>query len=157
MKTLQASDYLDHVRRLLKKGMNKQALALLEEAVNAFPNNPFLLSYYGALLAVVAKDFARGIRTSELALKLLAAAIPMNIEAHYPVFYLNIGRAYLAAGDRKKAVLAFRKGLKYDSLNPDILEETDKLGVRRKPPLPGLRRSHPLNKYIGLILHKLGK
>ncbi|MDA8100013.1 MAG: tetratricopeptide repeat protein [Nitrospiraceae bacterium] len=157
MKELQASDYLNHAKNLLRKKMYKRALELLEEGLEVAPENPFLLSYCGALTAIVAKDFKRGIRMSEAALKQLLATVPMHVEVHLPIFYLNIGRAYFASGDRNKAIAVFRKGLKYDSFNSDILEEMDAMGVRRTPPIPSLNRSHPLNKYIGYLLHKLGK
>lgn len=157
VKGMGAEEYLNHARQLLRKNLNSQALALLDEGVEAYPQNAFLLSYYGALLAIVSKDFQRGIRTSELALKKLAEMGEADAKAHYPAFYLNIGRAYLASGDRKKALLAFRKGLHYDRYDQDLLDEMNALGVRRRPSLTGLKRSHPLNKYIGIILHRLGK
>jgi tetratricopeptide (TPR) repeat protein len=157
MAELDAAEYLDRAQRLLQKKLQVRALDVLKEGLEAHPENAFLLSYYGALLAIVAKDHRAGIRAAERALKLLAATVPMNAEAHYPTFYLNIAQAYLAAGDRTKAVLALKKGLRYDSLNSALLEAMDSLGVRRRPPLPGLKRTHPLNKYIGFLLHKLGK
>jgi tetratricopeptide (TPR) repeat protein len=157
MKNVEASEYLDRAKRLLQKKYKVRALEILKEGLEAHPDNAFLLSYYGALLAIISKNYREGIRTAERALKQLAATVPMDAEAHYPTFYLNIGRAYLASGDRTKAILALKKGLRYDSFNPDLLEAMDSLGVRRQPPIPGLKRTHPLNKYIGLLLHKLGK
>jgi hypothetical protein len=72
----------------------------------------------------------------------------------YPVFYLNLGRAYLAAGKKKDAIDAFRKGLQYDNGNSDLRKELRGLGMRKKPPVPFLDRSNPINKYIGMILQK---
>ena len=157
MSELDASDYLNRAKRLLQKRSEVQALAILKEGLDVHDDNAFLLSYYGALLAIVSKDYRNGVRATELALKRLVATVPMDVEAHFPTFYLNIARAYLASGDRRKAILAIKKGLRYDSLNPELLETMDSLGVRRNPPLPGLKRTHPLNKYIGFLLHKLGK
>jgi hypothetical protein len=105
----------------------------------------------------VAKNHRAAILAAERALKLLAATVPVDTETHYPTFYLNIARAYLASGDRTKAILALKKGLRYNSFDHDLLDAMDALGVRRRPPIAALRRTHPLNKYIGLLLHKLGK
>ncbi len=157
MSGLDATDYLNRAKRLLQKKYQVQALSILKEGLEVHPENAFLLSYYGALAAIVSKDFRGGVRAAERALKLLAATVPMDAEVHYPTFYLNIARAYLASGDRSKAILAIKKGLRYNSLHPDLLETMDSLGVRRKPPIPALKRTHPLNKYIGLLLHKLGQ
>ena len=156
MSGLDATDYLNRAKRLLQKQSQVQALSIVKEGLEVHPENAFLLSYYGALSAIVARDYKGGVRAAERALKQLMATVPLDAETHYPTFYLNIARAYLASGDRAKAILALKKGLKYDSLNPEILETMDSLGVRRRPPSAGLRRTHPLNKYIGLLLHKLG-
>ncbi len=157
MNELDVSNYLNRAKRLLQKNLNAQALAILKEGLDVHGENAFLLSYYGALLAIVSKEYRKGIRATERALKQLVATVPMHAEAHYPTFYLNIARAYLASGDRAKAILALKKGLRYDSFNPELLETMDSLGIRRNPPLPGLKRTHPLNKYVGMLLHKLGK
>ncbi len=157
MSGLAATDYLNRAKRLLQKKSQVQALSILREGLEVHPENAFLLSYYGALVAIVSKDFRRGVRAAEQALKQLIATVPMDAQAHYPTFYLNIARAYLASGDRRKAILAIRKGLRYDSFHPDLLDTMESLGVRRKPPISGLKRAHPLNKYIGLLMHKLGK
>jgi tetratricopeptide (TPR) repeat protein len=157
MSGIEASEYLNRVKRLLQRKSQVRALDILKEGLDVHPENAFLLSYYGALLAIVAKDYRRGVRIAEQALKQLVATVPMDVEAHYPTFYLNIARAYLAGGDRTRAILALKKGLRYDRLNADLLETMDSLGVRRRPPIPSLQRTHLLNKYIGLLLHKLGK
>jgi hypothetical protein len=56
---------------------------------------------------------------------------------------------------KKKAIEAFYKGLTYDHENKDLIREIKKLGMRRKPLMSFLPRSHPINKYIGMILNKL--
>jgi predicted Zn-dependent protease len=157
MKRIDASAYVGRAKRLLQKRYNVRALEILKAGLEAHPDNAFLLSYYGALLAIVSKNHREGVRAAERALKLLVATVPLEAEAHYPLFYLNIARAYLAAGDRKRAILALKKGLRYDSFNLELLETMDSLGVRRRPPIPSLKRTNLLNKYIGMLLHKLGK
>ena len=68
--------------------------------------------------------------------------------------YLNLGRVYLADGERRKAIETFRKGLQY-SVNEEILTELERLGTRKSPLFPSFERSHPLNRYLGILLARL--
>ncbi|MGB9715253.1 MAG: hypothetical protein ACPL1G_02400 [Thermodesulfovibrionales bacterium] len=81
--------------------------------------------------------------------------MPCGHEFYYPVLYLNLGRSYLASGNKKYAVESFQRGLVFDNDNKELLQEIRRLGIRRKPVVRFLSRSHPVNKYIGKILHKL--
>jgi tetratricopeptide (TPR) repeat protein len=150
-------DYFDEVKFLLQKKSNKRALELLIEALGSYPSEPFLLSYYGCLEAIINRKYAYGIDTCLKAITLLDERMSFGQEIFYPTFYLNLGRAYVVAKKRKEAVRAFKKGLTYDKENKDLLWEMHKLGRRRKPALSGLSRSNPLNKYIGMILYRLNK
>lgn len=151
------SDYLDEVKILLQKKNNRRALDLLNAALLEYPDEPFLLSYYGCLEAVINKNLAYGIDTCKRALDMLNDRSPVSKEIFYPTFYLNLGRAYIAAGKKKDAIEVFQKGLSYDGENKDLLWESRKLGMRKNPVIPYLKRTNPINKYIGMILHKLGK
>ena len=151
------SDYLDEVKILLQKKNNRRALELLNSALLEYPDEPFLLSYYGCLEAVINKNLAYGIDTCKKALDMLNDRSPVSREIFFPTFYLNLGRAYIAAGKKKDAIEVFQKGLSYDEENKDLLWEGRKLGMRRQPVIPYLKRTNPINKYIGMILHKLGK
>jgi tetratricopeptide (TPR) repeat protein len=147
------SDFLDEVKTLLKKKNNKGALELLNTSLDEYPNDPFLLSYYGCLEAIINKNCAYGIDTCMRALEILNERIPFGQEVFYPTFCLNLGRAYIAGGKRKHAFDVFQKGLTYDKENKDLLWEMKKLGMRRKAVVPYLSRSNPINKYVGMILH----
>jgi hypothetical protein len=71
------------------------------------------------------------------------------------VFYYNLSKAYSAAGKKKEARETLRKGLSYSPGSNHMMKELRSLGMRSdSPPLPCLRRSNPLNKYIGVMLHK---
>lgn len=148
------SEYFEEVQRLLKRGNGKSALNILRHALNKFPADPFLLSYYGCLLAVVENNSKEGIKICEDAIKMLDAAMPFGAEFFYPAFNLNLGRAYLKGNRKKNAVMAFQEGLKNDPENHDILWELKKIGSRKKSPISFLSRSNPINKYIGLLLYK---
>jgi tetratricopeptide (TPR) repeat protein len=147
--------YLDEVKRLLRDGDQKAALKTLRDALTEHPFNPFLLSYYGCLEAIVDKNYAHGMEVCRDAIDILNEDIPFGQEAFYPVFYLNFGRACIAAGNKKEAAGAFKKGLQADPEDPDLLWEVKRLGARRKPAIPFLKRSNPLNKYVGIVLYKL--
>ncbi len=83
--------------------------------------------------------------------------MPFGSGFFFPVFYLNLGRAYLKGNRKAEAVEAFQEGLKNDPENHDLLWELRKLGKRKSPPIPFLRRSNPVNKYIGLLVSKVAK
>jgi tetratricopeptide (TPR) repeat protein len=150
------SHFLEEVRVLLQRKDNKSALELLTQALKKYPDDPFLLSYFGCLEALINKNYTDGIALCKRAIELLNEKIPFGQEIFYPTFYLNLGRSYLAANNRSSATEALQKGLTFDGENKDLLWEMGKLGIRRKLVVPYLKRSNPLNKYIGMLLHKLG-
>ncbi len=151
------SDYFEEVKKLLQKAGGKEALSTLREALEKFPSDPFLMSYYGCLVAVVENNPGEGIRICREALAGVRDSLPFGSEFFLPVFYLNLGRAYLKGDRKSEAVEAFHEGLKNDPENHDLLWELRKLGRRKRPPIPFLRRSSPINKYIGLLVSKVAK
>jgi tetratricopeptide (TPR) repeat protein len=146
------ADYLKAVKSRLKVGKQKVAFELLQQAAIQFPEDPFILSYYGCLLSVVERKYRTGIETCRKAIALLKKQATFGEEMLYPGFYLNLGRAYLAASKKDDAILAFKKGLQFDNGNGDLLKELRSLGVRKPPPVPFLDRTNPINKYIGKLL-----
>lgn len=77
-------------------------------------------------------------------------------EPENAVHYLNLGKILLLMKKREDAIRQFRRGLTYGA-NRDIANELEKLGIRRTPVIPFLRRSNPLNKYLGMIRTFLGR
>jgi tetratricopeptide (TPR) repeat protein len=149
------SEYLDEIKTLLQRKNNIKAIKLLNAALEQYPNEPFILSYYGCLEAILNKNYTYGIEACLKSIKILKEKMPIGHEFFYPVLYLNLGRTYLVAKNKKTAIETFRKGLVFDNENKDLLQEMRKLGIRRKPVVRFLARSHPINKYIGMILHRL--
>lgn len=146
------SEYFDEIQQLLRRGNGQSALDLLRDSIEKFPADPFLLSYYGCLIAIVENKHKEGIRICREALKILNNTMAFGSEFFYPVFYLNLGRAYLSDNKKKDALSAFNEGLKHDAEHHEILWELRKLGIRTKSLIPFLKRSNPINKYIGLLL-----
>jgi predicted Zn-dependent protease len=72
-----------------------------------------------------------------------------------PVHYLNMGKIYLEAGQKNKAIKFFRDGLKHGG-NSAITAEIVKLGFRKAPLFSFLDRKNPLNKYSGILLSMIG-
>lgn len=154
---IKPSAYLRAVKAHLRSGKQKDAFGLLLRASVQFPDEPLILSYYGCLQAIVDKKHRSGVETCKRALALFKGKKSSGEEVLYPVFYLNLGRAYLAAGKKKDAIDAFHKGLQYDKSNSDLRKELRGLGMRKNPPVPFLDRANPINKYIGMILKKAKK
>lgn len=146
------SEYFSEVQQLLRRGKGRQALDALREGLECYPTDAFLLSYYGCLIAIVENNTKDGIAICENAIRALDTSMPFGSEFFYPIFYLNLGRAYMKAGRKSDAIKVFQQGLKSDPGNTDIQWEMKKLGSRKKPPVPFFKRSHPINKYIGLLL-----
>ena len=155
MKGTNLTDYLDEIRKLIQRKNHKAASTMLTIAFDHFPGDPFLFSYRGYLEAILNKNYKQGIDICLGALKELKGNIPEGLELLYPVLYLNLGKTYLAAGYKKAAMDVFYKGLAYDHEDRDLLREIKKFGARKKPVVGFLPRTHPINKYLGKLRHKI--
>lgn len=144
--------YVRAIRSHLRNGNRKYAYRIVRHAVARFPDNALILSYYGYLQAGLDRKYRRGIDACHEALAVFRPANAFCAELAYPILHLNLGRAYLAAGKRKEAIEAFETGLRYDSRHPELLIEQQGIGVRKRNPMPFLSRSHPINRYIGIML-----
>ncbi len=152
---LKAAEYFRQVKAHLLADRKKEAFALLQQSMTHFPNNPILLSYYGWLMVLVDRRYRAGIETCMKALVKLRTTGSFDEDTYYQVCYYNLGRAYAAAGKRKEALDALKRGWAYGQWNTVIVKEMQQMGIRReKPPIPFLKRSNLLNRYIGIILHR---
>jgi tetratricopeptide (TPR) repeat protein len=155
MKNRTYGDYIQEVEALIKRNNQKEALKLLTDALEHYPSNPFIWSYQGYLEAVVNKKYSKGVNTCRHAFKILKEQVPLGDEFFSPILYLNLGKAYLAASKRKEAYASFQKGLEIDKENRALMNELKIVGIRRQPFLPFLKRSNPLNKYLGKLTSSL--
>ena len=150
-------EYVNEVEALISKNIQEEALELLTEAMEYYPNNPIILSYRGYIEALVNKQYADGIKICRQSFKILKEQMSLGEGFFLPVLYLNLGRAYLTANNKKEAYYSFQKGLDIDKKNENLLKELKKIGIRRNPFFPFLKRSNPLNKYIGMLTYDLQK
>jgi tetratricopeptide (TPR) repeat protein len=139
----------------LRKGNRKAALEAAKEALLIFPDDPFFLSHSGYLVATVERRPKEGYSSCEKAIKIIAKSASDDKDYFYPIFYLNLGEAYLAGRQKKAALDAFYSGLKYDAKHKELLARVRRLGLRRPPVIRFLDRGNPLNKYLGKIRHRL--
>jgi tetratricopeptide (TPR) repeat protein len=145
-------DYINEARWLLKTFRGKAALHVIQDGLEKFPADPLLLSFNGFLTAQVEKKYNNGIKIC-----MAAISSPDSQSIYTGALYLNLGKAYTAAGRKAEAVEAFKKGIEAEPENRDIQWEIKKLGTRKKPVIPFLNRSNPVNKYLGRLRSKLSR
>lgn len=132
-------------RRALDSGNVMAALLLLESALR-HQDNPQWHAMLGYCIAKERGQVARGLELCRSALE----QYPDNAEYYY--FY---GRLLLMADQKAEAVQALRQGFAC-SENVSILKLLQELGTRKAPPISWLHRNNPLNKYLGLLLARIG-
>lgn len=150
-KTKEEETAVYYIKKLIKRKKYESALKLVTTALERYPDEPILLSYYGYLEALVNKNYTFGINTCLKAREMILDKVSFGREFFNHVLCLNLGRAYLAAGNKKEALETFHIGLKFNAENKDLLIEIKNLGMRRKPVIAFLPRSNPINKYVGKL------
>lgn len=150
-----AAEYLQQVKGLLAKKKQKEAFLLMQQAHVRYPKEPYILSYYGWLQAVVDKRYRSGIENCAAGLAMLKKHAVKGNDVQYGQIHLNLVRAYLAAGKKKDALDTLQKGLKYEAGNRELHKELDALGKRKKAAVPFLDRANPINKLLGIVRHKM--
>lgn len=141
-----------HVEDLFAKGVHALennhiylALSCFEQAA-CLERTPLSCSYLAYCLAKVRSQYPDAISLCKEAL----GAEPGN-----PLHYFHLGRIYVMAGQRNKALTILRQGLKCEN-NGELLRELNVLGERKYPVFRSLDRGHPLNKFFGIALNRLG-
>lgn len=129
----------------LNSGDSLAALVHFEKAVQA-GGGPLATSYYAYCIARERGQVQKGIALCHEAM----AQEPDNAR-----HYLNLGRIYLTARNKTEALRVFREGMGvgHDQEIAALLEE---IGSRKPPVIASLHRDHLINKYLGMILSKLG-
>lgn len=131
--------------KYLKTGEMEAATRAFEKAYREEKANPAYMSYYGMCAALKWGKIGLGLELCTKAIKR---------EFFKADFYLNLGKVYSAADNKKGAVTAFKKGLKIDPDNEELHEMLVTLGLRKRPVVPFLKRGNPINKYLGIFFRR---
>ncbi|BCR03398.1 hypothetical protein DESUT3_04670 [Desulfuromonas versatilis] len=129
----------------IRQGNTLMALVHFENAAHQ-RDTPVVRSYLAYCLARERRQLQKAVHMCMTALQ---------EEPGNSIHTLNLGRIYLIAGQKARAINAFRRGIKLER-NQEIIEELKALGVRKSPPLKALDRDHPLNKYLGILSKRFG-
>lgn len=121
------------------------ALSHLERALK-LRDFPGWYSYLGFCIAKERGQHRKGL---ELCLNSLAA------EPDLPDHFLNLGRVHLISGNKVEALRVLREGMAKGG-NPALVRLLECLGTRNAPAIPMLSRNNLLNKYLGILLSRLG-
>lgn len=135
----------DRARRALSMGNTVAALACMERALG-LEDNPCWYSFLGYCVAKERGQVSKGV-------ELCMASLER--EPDNPDHYLNLGKVYLVSDNKDGAIRAFREGMaRGESL--EIMEKLKEFGSRKPPVIPFLARANPLNRYLGLLLKRIG-
>lgn len=145
MHTVTADELFRKGLEALSNGNTIGALGSFEKALG-LEDNPAFYSYFALCVAKERGQVKKAIALCEDAMKK---------DAENTVHYLNLGKILLRAGNQDDAIRVFREGLKY-GVDPLIIDEINKLATRKPPIIPFLNRNNPINKYVGIILKRLG-
>ncbi len=135
----------EHFRRgrvALESGEHAAALEHFRVAQKVDPTSPRYRSYYGLCLGISKRRFDQALELCRSAAK---------EEFFNPALYRNLAQVHLAFGFKAEAIRYLRRGLMIDPANQQILEDLRALGVRRRPPLGFLPRSHLINRWLGIV------
>lgn len=132
-------------KRFLKEENMDRALRSFEKAWKDDRENAEYMSYYG---------LCKALRGGEIGLGLELCTRAIKKEFFKAEFYLNLGKVYMAAGNKKGAIKVFKKGLRYDHGNEELFKALTDLGCRTRPVIPILDRSNPMNKFLGILFRR---
>jgi Flp pilus assembly protein TadD len=145
--TQSAEEFYRAGMTLMRRGRGREALRALRKARDLDPRETRYLSQYGLCLATAGGKPREGVQLCQLA---------AEEEFYRPELYRNLGLALLAAGKPQEAQEAFREGLALDSRDRTIIRELERMGVRRRPLFPFLDRRNLLNRWPGIMRHRMG-
>ncbi len=135
-----------------EENRNREAMALFEAAIELErrfgqerPQARYL-SYYGLCLGLERGDLREALRFCREA---------VTLEGYNADVRCNLGRVLVRAGRRKEAYINFVRGLRVEPCHPTILRGIRQMGVRRRPVVPFLSRTNPLNVLLGRMRIRL--
>ena len=130
---------------LLRDNYTTKELPHLQRAVELDKNNPYYMSYLGVVLARSEKKWAEAEKLCDSAVRL---------KRNQAQLYLNLAEVYNTAGRRDDAVEALQAGMKFARRDVRLSIAMNKLIHRRPPVFSFLKRTHPVNRQVGLLRHR---
>ena len=130
----------------LRDGHPTDALLHARRALGVAPKNPFYLSYTGLLAALAEKRYGDAESLCQEAL---------GMRHNHAQLYLNLAEVYHQAGRQQDAIATLEKGLVSAGRDFRIRRALERIGNRRDPVFTFLHRSHPLNRTLGKLRHRL--
>lgn len=140
-----AQKEFDMAQQELDRNNVLAALACLERALSIW-DDPLWYSRFGFCIAK-----QRGHLTK--AFELCNTAIEHNPDNF--IHYLYLGKVHLVAGNTFEALQAFRQGMILGG-SPELERILAAIGTRKPPVIAFLSRDNLFNKYLGIILGRLG-
>lgn len=136
----------DNGLALFKAGNFLRALGHFEKAMAAHPTS-LCASNYAYCVAKERGHVKKGIALCREALEK---------EPGTPVHYLNLARIHLLGHNMHDAITVLREGMQH-APDQEIHDLLDRTSVRKPPVVSSLPRDNFINKYLGLLLSKLGR
>jgi tetratricopeptide (TPR) repeat protein len=140
---------------LCRQGRWKKGLECLEYAMDSPESGSLELP--PRTLAYLGYGRVRFLDRPQEGLELLRQAIDADFLG--PDGYLYLAKAQVYLGNRGAAIATVEKGLR--AVTPGQEKELEKLrqklGRRQRPVLPFLSRSHPVNRFLGDLRHRLAR
>lgn len=130
----------------LRDGHAEEALTDARRALGAAPKNPFYLSYTGLLAGIAEQRYGDAESLCREAL---------SLRHNHAQLYLNLAEVYQQCGRTQEAIDVLEKGLISAGRDFRIRRALERIGTRREPVLSFLHRSHPLNRTLGKLRHRI--
>lgn len=135
----------ERARRAIAMDNTVAGLAGIEKALSLKDDK----GWYSFLGYCVARERGQVSRGTELCM------ISLEHDPNNPEHYLNLGKIQLLSGNRAEALRILREGVARGE-NAELLAVLNEFGKRKSPIIPFLPRTNPLNKFLGLILRRIG-
>lgn len=131
---------------MLSHGRYEESVAFFESAMRLGTDRQTInrrmrcLSYYGLSVALANRPTPEAIKACEVAARRNFYSAELQ---------LNLGKVYMLAGKTTRALAAFERGLQIAPGNRALRNEMAGADRRRRPPIPWIRRNHPVNRVLG--------
>jgi Flp pilus assembly protein TadD len=134
--------------RMLRDARPYVALEHFRSAADQEKNNPYFMSFLGVSLARAERKWGPALELCETAL---------SLKRNEAQFYLNLAEVYTSSGRREEALSTLDRALVSLGNDARIRAARQKLGRRRPPALPFLDRQNALNRYLGIMRHRIAE